>query len=385
MKNESNIRPSLRAGRRIMLLTAFAVAVAPSVSMAGNDGAPRGGVCPGSGSCFSANGTPGCDDAACCQTVCGFDPFCCDTEWDSFCADEANETCVGGNTCFPSCGKQNVECFLGTPEYASRRPVGIMLRNGGSWCTAWIIAAPNILMTNEHCLDFGIAGLTVEFNYECDQCVGGTERTTDAYTVTEIIHENASLDYALIRVSGNPAATWGVASVDDALPSIGQNVYEIHHGEGRVKGYDDGQVTSIDQPGACIGSTSIEIGVDIVATGGASGAPIFSSDNHCVVGICHCGPACAPGWGIPMSAIFPNALPFITNAGGQIAPCGPTCAGADGDINDDGSVNGVDVQAFVTATIGSPTADQVCSGDFSTNGSLGIEDVPGMVAALLAP
>ncbi len=49
----------------------------------------------GAGSCGEANGTPGCDDVACCETVCGFDPFCCDTAWDELCVDVAAKNCDG--------------------------------------------------------------------------------------------------------------------------------------------------------------------------------------------------------------------------------------------------------------------------------------------------
>jgi hypothetical protein len=52
------------------------------------------GVCgPDNGNCCFANGTPGCEDAACCNTVCGADPFCCDVEWDGLCAEQAAGLC----------------------------------------------------------------------------------------------------------------------------------------------------------------------------------------------------------------------------------------------------------------------------------------------------
>ncbi len=47
----------------------------------------------GAGDCCSANGTPGCDNVECCETVCAADPFCCDTEWDTICAGTAQELC----------------------------------------------------------------------------------------------------------------------------------------------------------------------------------------------------------------------------------------------------------------------------------------------------
>ena len=52
--------------------------------------------CPGTGSCATAQTTPGCSDASCCTLVCDIDPACCDTAWDS--------NCVGIAATVPSCG-----------------------------------------------------------------------------------------------------------------------------------------------------------------------------------------------------------------------------------------------------------------------------------------
>ncbi len=48
---------------------------------------------PGTGDCCIANGTPYCEDEACCEAVCAGDPFCCETSWDSLCANDANDIC----------------------------------------------------------------------------------------------------------------------------------------------------------------------------------------------------------------------------------------------------------------------------------------------------
>jgi hypothetical protein len=50
--------------------------------------------------CCSAHSWPGCDDPCCEASVCSYDPYCCNTEWDGICADEArsdpNCNCGGG-------------------------------------------------------------------------------------------------------------------------------------------------------------------------------------------------------------------------------------------------------------------------------------------------
>jgi subtilisin-like proprotein convertase family protein len=68
------------------------------------------GECPEPSDCCSAHppGNPGCDDPECEGIVCAQDPYCCNTNWDSLCADQAltkcevcmgarELICVGGN------------------------------------------------------------------------------------------------------------------------------------------------------------------------------------------------------------------------------------------------------------------------------------------------
>ncbi len=77
-------------------LAAFGEPQAPGTTCA-VDGCPVDG-CPGAGSCFDpeGNGSPGCEDADCCEIVCLDDPFCCESQWDDLCAEAALELCVGG-------------------------------------------------------------------------------------------------------------------------------------------------------------------------------------------------------------------------------------------------------------------------------------------------
>ena len=52
----------------------------------------------GNGDCFEAHENPGCQDAACCATVCEIDPLCCleGFEWTEGCVDIADANCTGG-------------------------------------------------------------------------------------------------------------------------------------------------------------------------------------------------------------------------------------------------------------------------------------------------
>jgi len=58
---------------------------------------------PEAGPCCQANGSIGCDDVACERAVCAIDPFCCDSEWDGICANEAIEDLLH---CACTCGAE---------------------------------------------------------------------------------------------------------------------------------------------------------------------------------------------------------------------------------------------------------------------------------------
>jgi hypothetical protein len=48
------------------------------------------------GDCLRPHQTPNCNDPACCEAVCRFEPYCCEVRWDSSCVLAARETCFGG-------------------------------------------------------------------------------------------------------------------------------------------------------------------------------------------------------------------------------------------------------------------------------------------------
>jgi len=74
-----------------------AVASCSGVAAPGSLCEDGGFACPvteeAEGCCFAGNGSPGCNDPLCSLAVCLRDDFCCDTVWDSLCAQEAYELC----------------------------------------------------------------------------------------------------------------------------------------------------------------------------------------------------------------------------------------------------------------------------------------------------
>ncbi|MFO0873970.1 MAG: trypsin-like peptidase domain-containing protein [Phycisphaerales bacterium] len=312
-------------GRRCTALAATCVAALIGSAASGQAN------CPAAGSCFVAHATGGCDNQACCQAVCAIDPFCCNSQWDSICVNEANQLCAGTPPCQPACNKLNIECLNPGAEYNNRTFVGQLRLPPGNqqpanptnpqgYCTAWIIAAPNILFTNNHCAPQ--VGDIVAFNFECTACNGGVVKATTNFAVTQILACNVAQDWCLFRVAGNPAATFGQAKIDPSVPALNQPVYEIHHAEAKVKGFDDGTITGLflPHPSGCPGTIQ-EHSVSLIASQGASGSPVFRKDNHCVTAACNCGPPCSAGFVLPMSILWPNLKATITANGGTFIEC----------------------------------------------------------------
>ncbi len=73
---------------------------------------------PGTGGCCVENGTPFCDDEECCNQICAIEPFCCDNQWDLTCAAMANDPDTGCSICVnEACTETSGTCCLanGTP------------------------------------------------------------------------------------------------------------------------------------------------------------------------------------------------------------------------------------------------------------------------------
>ncbi len=78
------------------------------------------GTCgdPEAGSCEVPHSTGACDDEACCDSVCGIDPTCCSTSWDTFCVALASQFCVKGCTieCVPEAVQESEACGTRTND-----------------------------------------------------------------------------------------------------------------------------------------------------------------------------------------------------------------------------------------------------------------------------
>ncbi|MCH7701439.1 MAG: hypothetical protein IID37_07100 [Planctomycetes bacterium] len=113
--------------------TIFSAAEAKAVAARANFTTPpaggmgaRGPCGEGNGDCCDplGNGTPGCDDVACCEAICAADSFCCDISWDGICASAAQKSCAVCEPieCDPPCGEGEI-CDDGVCVPAPEGPV----------------------------------------------------------------------------------------------------------------------------------------------------------------------------------------------------------------------------------------------------------------------
>jgi hypothetical protein len=85
--------------------------------------------------CFAANASTGCGNVSCCNTVCTFDPFCCQVQWDGICANEATTMCTNTSVNIVSA---NPPTAAGNP-YQPGQPYADVLDTGmGATVTAGI-------------------------------------------------------------------------------------------------------------------------------------------------------------------------------------------------------------------------------------------------------
>jgi hypothetical protein len=100
-----------------------------------------GEPCPGQGDCFKANPTPSCADAACCTSVCGADPYCCEVVWDQMCADLASARCASACVviCPSGAGDEQEPCGADTNGGCNGAPARYAtIACGATVCgTAW--------------------------------------------------------------------------------------------------------------------------------------------------------------------------------------------------------------------------------------------------------
>jgi hypothetical protein len=233
---------------------------------------------------------------------------------------------LGGGT-EAICGtddKENAVCYAPSTEYSRARAVARLLIQGRYLCTGWLVSQDNLLLTNEHCISSSRAALNTDYEFDaeapecnssnCQLCYPG-----DVYDGQLFIRDNPTLDYALIRLAGDPAATYGFLEIDDRDAVVGEQIFMPQHPGGFAKqlGIEDSmelggvcRVATIAAP-ACTGATSYDdVGYSCDTAGGSSGSPVIAHSSHKVIALHHCGYLCE-NTGVPIHLIYDEIAQYL--------------------------------------------------------------------------
>lgn len=197
-------------------------------------------------------------------------------------------------------GRENVACHT----TVNVNPVArLSFQSGGSsfLCTGWLVAGSNssTMFTNNHCFTTQAEVNTVQarFNYQRTTCTGTTTATTTTYTGGTFLKTDASLDYTLFTLQGNPEATWGEYTATSKTPVVGMNLDFPQHSGGNLKTiayWKDSAHTqrcNVSTINATYGGSASgsQVGYSCDSEGGASGSPILDAGTGRAIAIHHFG------------------------------------------------------------------------------------------------
>jgi len=166
-----------------------------------------------------------------------------------------------------------------------------VIKDGGLYsCTGFMIS-PDLLMTNEHCVNSQIAcSQTVAlFGYELTEVGNSLVKRGQEFRCRELASADYDLDYALIRLDGSPGSSsqWGSLPFGYDTPIEGQPILIIQHPAGEPK--------QISRRGCAVKSKLVDgrgaltdFGHTCDTLGGSSGSPVLN-ERHQVIGLHHLG------------------------------------------------------------------------------------------------
>jgi V8-like Glu-specific endopeptidase len=203
--------------------------------------------------------------------------------------DEAETICGARND------MQNVNSYNGalgvSVDFVNRNKtfVGAMesfpADNAPKFCSGTLIAN-DLFLTAGHCVEANTVGQAVAFNFE-RAANGATLLQQAHFRITQVVEDDvAGLDYAIVRLEGDPGATFGVAPVAGADAAPGATIAIIGHPQGQPKQVEAGSV-------ARVAGNFLSYG-NVDTLGGNSGSGILDAQGR-VVGVHTLGGCSAAG------------------------------------------------------------------------------------------
>lgn len=167
---------------------------------------------------------------------------------------------------------------------------------GHRWCTGTLIS-DNLFLTAGHCFDQTGGGwqrprvngssniisseeiatrMNVEFDFQLDS--SGTLKSPVSFAVEELIEYRLNgLDFAIVRLSGNPGQQFGTTQMAEDDGDVGDMICIIGHPAGQPKRIEAGPITSFQDFRVRYN--------DIDTLGGNSGSGILRESDGRIVGI----------------------------------------------------------------------------------------------------
>lgn len=171
--------------------------------------------------------------------------------------------------------------FLEQGLAVSKSVAHITLIDGGM-ATGFLIA-PDVLLTNHHVFRVkdDARDAKVRFNYQTD--LYGNFLPSDEYVCDpeSLFKNNVVLDYAAVRIKGEPGKKWGFLKLKPIDVKVNEKVNIIQHPAGGPKhiAMNDNEVKYVDE-------TVVQYITDTLP--GSSGSPVFN-DNWQVIALHHSG------------------------------------------------------------------------------------------------
>lgn len=168
--------------------------------------------------------------------------------------------------------------------------------SGVRWCTGTLISE-NLFLTAGHCFDQTGGGwnrprdnmtgaiispaeiatnMHINFNYQVDP--SGNLRVEQSFPVVDLVeYRLGGLDFAIVRLNGNPGTTFGTTGVSTTDAVVGDMACIIGHPAGVPKRIEAGPITDVHDN---------RIGYnDIDTLGGNSGSGVLRASDGLIVGV----------------------------------------------------------------------------------------------------
>jgi subtilisin-like proprotein convertase family protein len=241
---------------------------------------------------------------------------------------ESTQSTAGTESLCGIDNSRNAACYAATePQaYDHSRAVARLLINGSALCTGWLVGCQGHFLTNEHCITVAADAVNTDYEFmaeaptcgasNCQLCWPGNIWSGNA----TFIQNDHAFDYALVRLDGNPQATYGSFLLDNRAAIVNERVYIPQHPNGDAKRLALESTDPTDPSGFCeIHSLGLppcedrapgDVGYMCDTQGGSSGSPVVAYSNHQVIALHHCS-GC-PNMGVPITSVISDlgaALP----------------------------------------------------------------------------